>query len=125
LQHGAQLGRLNATSMRLYFDECCSQRFKVDLAAFFAADYPDFKVSHVLDFCNQGTGDSTWLESLQQEQDIIVVTADSGRQGGKEKLPMVCKHLGITHIVLSNNLIRSGFSKQKAAIVAVWTQLIK
>jgi hypothetical protein len=111
--------------MRLYFDECCSVRFKVDLKAFFAADYPDLEVSHVLDFYNQGTGDSTWLGPLQRDKDIIVVTADLGRQGAKEKLPLVCKHLGITHIALTPGLIRSGYSRQKTAIVAVWTQLVK
>jgi hypothetical protein len=111
--------------MRLYFDECCSRRFKADLKAFFAADYPDLEVSHVLDFYNQGTNDSTRLEPLQRDKDIIVVTADLGRQGAKEKLPLVCKHLGITHIALTPGLLKAGYSRQKTAIVAVWTQLVK
>jgi PIN like domain len=110
--------------MRLYFDECCSRRLKVELIELFAADYPDVEISHVLDYYNQGTSDSTWLTPLQEDKDIVVLTADLGRTG-KEKLPLVCKDLGITHVALSNSLRKSGYSKQKDAIVTVWDQLIK
>jgi len=75
--------------MQLYFDECCSIRFKEDLRAFFAADFPDLRVVHVLDYYDPGTGDSTWLKPLQEDQSLIVVTSDHGRDSSKEKLPLV------------------------------------
>jgi hypothetical protein len=111
--------------MQLYFDECCSTRFKIDLPAFFAADFPDLKVSHVLDSYDPGTGDSTWLKPLQENPNIIVITADVGRDSSKEKLPLVCKKLGITHIAFTATLINAGYTKQKSAIASVWMQIIE
>ena len=111
--------------MQLYFDECCSTRFKIDLPAFFAADFPNLKVSHVLDSYDPGTGDSTWLKPLQEDRSIIVVTADVGRDPSKEKLPLVCKKLGITHIAFSATLINAGYTKQKSAIASVWAQIVE
>jgi hypothetical protein len=111
--------------MRLYFDECCSKRFKDDLRAFFAEDFPDLEVSHVLDYYDSGTGDSTWLKPLQEDPSIIVVTADVGRDPSKEKLPFVCKKMGITHIAFTATLINSGYTKQKSAIASVWEQIIE
>jgi PIN like domain len=110
--------------MQLYFDECCSKRFKDDLRAFFAEDFPDLRVSHVLDHYNPGTGDSTWLKPLE-DKSVIVITADIGRDPSKEKLPLICKKLGVTHIVFSSTLINAGYTKQKSAIAAVWQQIVE
>jgi len=111
-------------SVQLYFDECCSKRFKTDLLTFFAADFPNLKVLHVLDSYDPGTGDSTWLKPLQENPNIIVVTADVGRNPSKEKLPLLCQKLRVTHIV-SAALINAGYTKQKTAIVSVWTQIVE
>jgi hypothetical protein len=38
---------------------------------------------------------------------------------------MVCKELGLNHVVLTTALINAGYTKQKSAIVAVWTQIVE
>jgi hypothetical protein len=111
--------------MQLYFDECCSIRFKNDLLAFFSVDSQDLKISHVLDYYDAGTGDSTWLKPLQDDPSIIVVTGDVGRDPSKEKLPLICKEMGITHIAFTAALINAGYTKQKSAIASVWQQIVE
>jgi hypothetical protein len=109
--------------MRLYFDECCSRRLPKELKEFYAADYPDLETCHVLDFYDAGTGDSHWLKPLQENKLWIVITKDHGRNAKKEKLPVVCKQFGITHIAMSPTIINAGYSVHKNALVSVWEQL--
>ena len=111
--------------MRLYFDECCSRRLPRELKEFFTVDYPDLITCHVLDFYNAGTGDSTWLKPLQEDRRWIVITGDLGRDTKKEKLPLVCMELGITHVAIAGSLNKGGYTKQKSALVAVWAQLLE
>lgn len=111
--------------MRLYFDECCSKRMSIELKAFFAVDYPDLETAHILDFYNQGTGDSTWLKALQQDRTWIVITQDLGKDPKKEKLPLICKELGVTHIAFSTCIINAGYTIQKTALVGLWDQILK
>ncbi len=108
--------------MRLYFDECCSRRLGVELKQFFSADYPEIEIAHVLDFYDQGTGDSSWLTPLQEDRSWIVVTQDLGKDP-KKKLPLVCRELGLTHIAYTKAIIHSGYSVQKIAMVAAWSQI--
>jgi hypothetical protein len=100
--------------MQLYFDECCSRRLPGDLKTFFAADYPDLTTAHVLDYYQPGALDSAWLEPLKTDKKWIVITQDLGRDPKKEKLPIICKQLGITHvgfapIIIRETLIKDGF----------------
>lgn len=108
--------------MQLYFDECCSRGLSRELKALFVVDDPELIIVHVLDFYDSGTGDSTWLDSLKSNKEWIVITQDHGRKG-KEKLPKICKELGITHVAFSPSIIRGGYSIQKEALMAVWSQL--
>jgi hypothetical protein len=78
-----------------------------------------------LDSYDPGTLDSTWLKPLQENPDIIVVTADVGRNPSKEKLPLLCQELRITHIVFSAALINAGYTKRKTAIVSVLAQIVE
>ena len=109
--------------MRLYFDECCSRRLALELKEFFRADYPDLETTHILDFYQMGTWDSTWLKPLQDDPTLIVVTQDVGRDPKKEKLPVICRALGITFIAFSPAIIHGGYSIQKRALVATWSQM--
>jgi hypothetical protein len=111
--------------LRLYFDECCSRPMLRELRQFFAADYPDLVTAHVLDSYEQGTWDSRWLKPLQDEQTWIVVTRDWASRRAKEKLPVICRELGITFITLSPIIIDGGYTVQKCAIVATWKQILK
>ena len=111
--------------MRLYFDECTSRRLARELKTFYAVDYPDLEMAHVLDFYDPGTGDSTWLQPLQEDRSWIVITNDRGRNPKKEKLPLICAQLGITHVVMTPALINAGYSEHKSALVAVWKELLE
>ena len=111
--------------MRLYFDECCSRRLPRELKEFYTTDYPDLETCHVLDFYSPSTGDSTWLKPLEENKSWIVITSDMGRDARKEKLPVICKELGITHVAMTSALIRAGYTVQKTALVTVWPQLMQ
>src|SRR6266478_5775442 len=109
--------------MRLYFDECCSRRMARELKEFFSSDYPDLETAHVLDSYDQGAHDRKWLQVLQDDRSWIVITQDHGKDPKKEKLPVICQQLGITHVAFSPIIIKSGYSIQKMALVTVWPQL--
>ena len=53
-----------------------------------------------------------------------MITCDQGRDKKKEKLPEICKRLGITHVAFSSELIRKGVTEQKNAVVAVWNEIL-
>lgn len=109
--------------MRLYFDECCSRRLASELKLLFSSDIPPLITAHVLDHYEPGTGDSNWLQPLKDDSAWIVITQDRGRDPKKEKLPVVCRQLEVTHVTLSAAIINGGYSKQKAALLAVWSGL--
>src|SRR5205807_2540867 len=122
LESGASHCCITHSRMQLYFDECCSSALGRELKTLFAVDEPDLDIVHVRQFYNEGTGDSTWLKSLADNKSWIVITQDHGRSG-KEKLPKICKELGITHVAFSPSVIRGGYSVQKEALMAVLSQL--
>jgi hypothetical protein len=95
----------------------------LELKEFFRADYPDLETAHILDFYKQGAWDSTWLKPLQDDGSWIVITQDLGKDPKKEKLPVLCRELGITHIAYTKAIIHGGYSIQKRALVAVWGRM--
>ena len=109
--------------LRLLFDECCSSRLPRELSDFYRVDYPDLEVRHLLQDYKPGTIDPDWLKPLKDDRTWIVITKDSGRKSAQDKLPLICKEWGITHIALTANLIHAGFTTYKNALVAVWPQL--
>ena len=111
--------------MRLYFDECCSRRMAGEIKQFFSEDYPDLHTAHVLEFYSPGAKDSKWLKALEEDRSWIVLTQDLGRGRDKEKLPLICKDLKITHVCFTPFMIRAGYSIQKRAIVSKWSDIIK
>lgn len=110
--------------LKLFFDVCCSPLLPRELLAFYSPDYPGLQVMHLLDKFRQSSADSRWLASLQKDKSWIVITCDQGRDKKKEKLPEICKRLGITHVAFSSELIRKGVTEQKNALVAVWTEIL-
>ena len=109
--------------MRLCFDECCSTKLAKELKAFYASDYPDLTVRHVLQDYPRGTADSVWLSDLANRGDWIVISSDSGKNSKKEKLPLICSQFGLTHVLITPTLINGGYTMQKAALVAIWYKL--
>jgi len=109
--------------LKLLFDECCSPRLPRELREFYQRDYPGLQIRHLLDDWSAGTPDSEWLEGLRRDPSWIVITKDAGKNSVPEKLPLICREWGITHIVFTSGIIKKGFVTQKNAIAGVWEQL--
>jgi hypothetical protein len=114
-----------SAGLKLLFDECCSPRLPRDLRDFYQRDYPGLQIRHLLDDWTAGTHDSQWLEALQNDPSWIVITKDAGKNSAQEKLPLICREWGITHIVFTPGIISKGFVTQKNAIAGVWEQLFE
>jgi hypothetical protein len=68
--------------------------------------------------------DETWIPDMAQEG-WIVLTADRGKGGrGKgEKLPVLCRAFGMTHILMSGSLHRRTSIQKVTAILEVWDNI--
>lgn len=112
-----------SSGLKLLFDECCSPRLPRELRDFYQRDYLDLQIRHLMDDWTPGTPDSQWLETLRQDPSWIVITKDAGKNSAQEKLPLICREWGITHVVFTPGMISKGFVTQKNAIAGVWEQL--
>jgi PIN like domain len=112
-----------SSGLKLLFDECCSPRLPRELRDFYQRDYPNLQIQHLMDHWTPGTPDSEWLETLRLDLSWIVITKDAGKNSAQEKLPLICREWGITHIVFTPGIISKGFITQKNAIAGVWEQL--
>lgn len=109
--------------LRLYFDACCSKKLPPELLEFYRIDYPDLETAHLLDHYACDTEDSKWLDRFQSGG-WIVITCDRGRDKKKERLPLICRSRGITHIAFTATLLKKGPTAQKTALVAVWSEIL-
>lgn len=114
---------MNTPVIRFLFDECYSLGLRDELLQFFSLDYPSFEYHHVLDRYSRSTDDREWLDPLRAKSDWIVVTKDAGRDASAERLPAICRELEITHIGMTPTLIHAGYTPQKLALTAVWSQM--
>jgi hypothetical protein len=111
--------------VKLYFDECCSRKLAKEIKDRFLGDHSDLETTHVLDFYDRATAESTWLQPLNEDRAWIAITNDHGRNSKKEKFHTVCKTLGITYVVLTPALISAGYKEHYNALCAVWDDLLK
>lgn len=109
--------------LRLFFDECCSVRLAREIGAFYRNDYPQLEIMHLFEKWPAGTADPQWLEYIRENPDWVIITKDAGAKSTHNKLPMICREWGITHVVFTSGLIQKGFLAQKNALVGVWEQL--
>jgi len=114
-----------SAGLKLLFDECCSPQLPRELRDFYQRDYPALQIRHLMDDWTAGTPDSQWLEALRQDPSWIVITKDAGKNSAQEKLPLICREWGITHIVFTSGIISKGFVTQKNAVAGVWEQLFQ
>jgi hypothetical protein len=111
---------------KLFFDECCSKKLARRIVEIYSECYPDLQTKHLSEFCSGcGTADEDWIPLLEKEKDWIVLTADRGKDPKKQKLPVICGKLGITHISMTPALIKEGYKSQKQAVLCVWQQIMK
>jgi hypothetical protein len=113
--------------IRFLFDECVIGRRTVEreltdsLALFGAAA----ELAHLFDKFPPGTADSVWIPQIASEGGWIVITSDRGKTSRKsEKLPLICRELGVTHVVLSAGLHKRSTHYRVLAISSCWPQLI-
>ncbi len=94
----------------------------MELLAFYQPNYPTLETRHLLDGYGTSAADPEWLEPLR-DKGWVAVTCDRGRDRKKERLPLICKSWGITHVAFTATLLNKGPTAQKNALAAVWKDL--
>ena len=108
--------------LKLYFDNCCSDRLPVELRLIYSPAHPTLETRHLKQDELPSTADRDWLGKIQR-QGWVVITCDRGQDRKTYPLPLACKELGITHVAFSPKLLTKGFQAQKHALMAVWDEL--
>jgi len=113
-------------TLKLLFDECVGKAVLPKIAELLAISEKQPDLAHVLQFQEQGVHDKEWIP-LIAEEGWIVVTADRGKRGKKskgEKLPLVCRQFGVTHVMLSSSIHhKSNFDKIRI-LLEVWPEIM-
>lgn len=113
-------------------DECLGRPIMLLLAERLRLKHQQSKHAHrfafqsVSDFRKgPGVHDEIWVPRLEK-QGCIILTSDRGRGGkGKgEKLPLLCRRHGITHVLLSVALHHSKSDAKVRAIEEVFEELL-
>src|SRR5438128_8454706 len=110
--------------IKLFFDECCSKRLARRVSEVYSQVHPGIQTKHLSEFCACSTPDETWIPLLEKEQDWIIITADRGRDSKKQKLPLICFRIGVTHISMTPALKNAGYAVHEKALFAVWDQIL-
>jgi hypothetical protein len=108
--------------LKLLFDECVGKPILSAVAGFLATSEQKPELSHILDFQEQGTPDSTWIPQVEAEG-WIIITADRDKRCKEEKLPLVCRQFGITHIMLSARVHHKKNFEKACLILEVWSDV--
>lgn len=110
------------TNLKLFIDNCCSHKLAGKLNEFFQEDFErhsySFEAVHLKEMFDPNEGDLSWLKKLEHDPEWVVLTRDLGRNNSKEKLPLICKELRRTHILISPSI--GTYEDLKEAIAATW-----
>lgn len=110
--------------LKIIFDNTSSPRLPEDLAGFYDYDFPKLQVIHLRDKFAPNSKDPVWLKVIQEEGGWIVITADRGSTCATERLPIICKALKITHVLISAKIHSRGYAATKQAIAEVWKGIV-
>ena len=117
---------MTSQPIRFLFDECFIGQLNVerDLAQSLALLGVDVELAHILSKFPLGTEDADWIPKIAQEG-WIVVSFDRGKNSKKsEKLPLICRAFGVTHVLGSRGLqLRSAYYRIEA-INSSWPLLL-
>jgi hypothetical protein len=113
--------------VRFLFDECISrpavERQIRDSLQLYGGDA---EVAHLFDKFPPASPDKEWIPSIAKEGGWIIISADRGTHSRKdERLPNICRELGVTHVLLSASLHRRNMYFKALAISSCWHDLIE
>lgn len=110
--------------MKLLLDENLSQPATKALRELVERTREPAEIQHLLDLCPRGILDPQWLPKFQDQNDPwLIITADAGKRCGGDRLPRICKELGIRHVLLSGKLHQRRQFDKIRALFAVWPDL--
>jgi hypothetical protein len=109
--------------VKLFFDECLSHRLARLIEEVYLEEFEDSRVLHLQQLFERGERDGTWLQTLKNEGNWLVLTADRAKNPKREKLPLLCSQLQITHLSMTATLIQKGFKCQKHALLTLFPQI--
>ena len=65
-----------------------------------------------------------WIPEVAKDG-WVIITGDRGKKGKKPKLPVICLHYKITHILMTGTVMRLKQNQKANAVVAVWEDIKK
>lgn len=107
--------------VKLLLDECLGRPIVADMNQMLSWDSPTPTIHHLTSYFIPGTKDPDWIPKVKNEG-WIILTQDRGKKG-RDKLPKICAHYKITHIILSKSVLHLKQSPKANAIIAVWEQI--
>lgn len=112
--------------MKLLLDENLSKLATDALKELVQRTREAAEIQHLLDMCPSGILDPVWLPQFQNQlAPWLIITADSGKRCGGDRLPQICKTLGIRHVLLSGKLHQRRQFDKIRALMTVWPELKK
>jgi hypothetical protein len=110
----------------LLFDECFLGQLNIEreLKPSLALFGGDAELAHLFNKFSPGTEDHEWIPSIAREG-WIVISADRGVNSKvSEKLPLICREFGVTHVIASASLQKRPAYFKIEAITSSWPVLL-
>ncbi|MEM7791412.1 MAG: hypothetical protein AAF546_08420 [Verrucomicrobiota bacterium] len=105
----------------LFFDENCSPLLAAELQDFFRSDYEQesskLVITHIQSSLEKGLKDTDWTKMLSKDP-WIIFTEEKSKAKEQNALVVVCKELGLTHVLIKNTLSKR--ADQKEGICQAW-----
>ncbi len=108
---------------KIYIDECFGKKI-FEAIQVFVSYHPEqlnCELEYVPDSYGSGSSDTQWLSKLSQND--IVITLDRGTHNAKEKLPQICKALGIRTLLLGSSLMKKKHFYKGLAVLNIWDKI--
>jgi hypothetical protein len=111
--------------IKLFFDQCLSTRLPRIVLQTYAENFDgQLAATHLSDCFKRDEDDANWVPKLADQSNWIIITADRGKDSKKEKLPVLCSRLGISHIAMTPSFHQAGYLVHKHGILALFPQIV-
>jgi hypothetical protein len=107
--------------VKLLLDECLGRPIVADMNKMLSWDSPTPTIHHLTYYFIPGTKDPDWIPKVKSEG-WIILTQDKGEKG-RDKLPQICAHYKITHIIMGKAVLHLKQNQKANAIISVWEQI--